>query len=65
MVNKQLSKSPLLLHLFHHVQYLGADGNIKGRYSLIADHKFRIQNQCMGNADSLALTAGEFMREAV
>ncbi len=44
------------------VQNLGADGNVEGGHRLVGDNQLGTQGQGAGDADALALTAGELVR---
>ena len=48
----------------HQVQHLGLDIHVKGGDRLIGHDQRRIERQCAGNGNALALAAGEFMRKA-
>src|SRR6185437_1119898 len=52
------------LHLFEQVEDLRADGDVERGYRLVADDEFGVENQGAGDADTLALPAGELVRQA-
>ena len=62
--DKQIGRSPLALELFQQVQNLSADGNIQRGDRFVRNHKLRFHHHCSCQTDSLALTAGEFVRIA-
>ena len=53
------------LQLAHQHQDLRLDGDVEGGDRLVGDQQFRLDREGAGDADALALAAGEFMREAV
>ena len=62
MGDKKQSKPHGFLEFTQQINHLRLHRHIQRRNRLVADHKFRLQNQCPGNADPLPLTAREFMR---
>ena len=54
-----------LLQVQQQVDDLGLDGDVQGRHRLVADDQLRVQGQCPGDADALALAAGELVGVAV
>ena len=52
-----------LLQLEQQVDDLRLHGDIEGRDELVGDQAFRLDGERAGDADALALAAGEFMRE--
>ena len=54
-----------LLQIKQQVDDLRLNGNVECRNSLITDHKLRIRRERTGNTDTLALAAGELVRETV
>ena len=63
--DEQIGQIFLLLQIQQQIDDLRLDGDIKRGDRLIADDKFRVQDQRAGNSDPLALTTGEFVRVAV
>ena len=63
--DEQVGQLVLLLELLEQVDDLGLDGHVQGGHRLVADHKLGVQGQGPGDADALALTAGELMGIAV
>ena len=59
--DKQVGDPGILLDFLQQVDDLGLDGDVQSRDGLVADDEFRIQGQGAGDADPLALAAGEFM----
>ena len=55
----------LVLEFEQQVDDLGADRDVERRDRLVADHQLGLQDQGAGDADALALAAGEFVRIAV
>ena len=64
MRDEEIRQILLFLQLRQQVQDLRLDGNVQRRYGLVADHERRIQSQAAGDADALALAAGELVRIA-
>ena len=60
--DEQIGQIFLLLQIQQQIDDLRLDGDIKRGDRLIADDKFRVQDQRAGNSDPLALTTGEFVR---
>ena len=65
MGDEEIRQLHLFLKIYQQVHDLSLHGDIQSRDCFIADDEFRIHCERTGKADSLALTAGEFMREAV
>ncbi|MNC30822.1 hypothetical protein D3C75_791200 [compost metagenome] len=63
--DEQECQPKLLLQLHEQVNHLGLDGHIERGYRFIGNDKLRIQRNCPGDADPLALSAGELMGIAV
>ena len=63
MGDEQVGDAALLLQMAQQVEHLGADGHIQSRDGLVGNDKLRLHDQGAGNADALALAAGELMRE--
>ena len=61
MRNKEHGQILFLLQLHQQVDNLRLDGNVQCGNRLVAEQKFRVDRQCAGNTDSLALSAGKFM----
>ena len=57
MGDKQVGQIFLLLHISHKIQHLRTDRYVQCGNRLVTDNKFRIQDQCPCNSDSLPLTA--------
>src|SRR4051812_38535460 len=53
------------LQFHQQVDDLRLDRDVEGRYRLITDQKLGFQDDRAGNADALALAAGELMRIAI
>ena len=51
----------LVLDLPEQVQNLGADGDVQGGHGFVGDDEFGAQGQGAGDADALALAAGELV----
>ena len=54
-----------LLQVLQQVDDLGLDGDVEGRDGLVADDERGVAGQGAGDADALALAAGELVGEAV
>ncbi len=65
MRNEEIGKRQLRLHLDQQVEDLRLDRKVEGRDRLVADDELRLQDQRAGDADPLALAAGELVRIAV
>src|SRR5579864_7796904 len=63
--DEEVGQAEVALQLCEQVDDLRSDADIEGRYRLIADDELRPQCQGAGDADALALTAGEFVRVAL
>ena len=63
MGDKQIGQAAFPLQFGHEVQYLSADRDIQRGDGLIGNDEFRVHDQGAGDANTLALTAGKFMRE--
>jgi hypothetical protein len=62
--HKEVRQVELPLQLDQQVQHLGLDRNVERRDRLVGDDEFRLQDQGAGDADALALAAGELVRVA-
>ena len=65
MRDEQIGETLFLLKLAHQVEHLRADRYVQRGHRFVADHQIRVQDQRTGNADSLPLSAGKLVREAV
>ena len=57
--------SPALLEVLHQVEDLGLDGDVEGRDRLVGHDQLGLEGQRPGQADPLALAAGELVGVAV
>ena len=57
--DEQIRQTEFLPQIQEQITDLGMDGHVKGGCRLIADDEFRIGDQCPGDGNSLALSAGE------
>ena len=64
MRDEHISQVVFLLELVHQIQNLCTNRDIKCRNRFIGNDEFRIHDHGSGNADTLTLAAGEFMRIA-
>ena len=62
--NEQIGQAQLILQLIEHVDDLGLNGHVQRRYRLIADDEVGVDGQRAGDADTLALSAGELVSVA-
>ena len=62
--DEQIRHAELFLQLFKHVDDLRLNGHVQRGDRLVADDELRVHGKRSCNADSLALTAGKFMRVA-
>jgi hypothetical protein len=60
--NEQVGQVQSLLQLRQKIDDLGLDGNVKRRYGLITNNEFRLERQCPGHTNALALSTRELMR---
>ncbi len=65
MRDEEVSQVQLLLQVFEHVDDLGLNRDVQRGDRLIADNELGVDSQRTGDADTLLLTAGELVREAV
>jgi len=59
--DEQVGQPELLLEVFHQVENLCLDGDVKRRHRLVGDDEVRIDRECAGDPDPLALPPGEFV----
>ena len=62
--DEQVGHVPLSLQVPEQVEHAGLDAHVEGRDGLIEDDRARLERQCPGDADPLALAARELRREA-
>ncbi len=55
----------IITQIGEQIDDLRLDGDIQCGDGLIGNNKIRVENQCAGNTDSLALSPGEFMGKTV
>ncbi len=60
--DEQVGYLLLFLELLEEIEHLGADGHVQRGDRLIGHDQFRLHDHRAGQADTLALTAGELMR---
>ena len=63
--DEEIGEAEAILKLLEEVDDLGLDRDIKGREGLIGDDEPGLDGEGAGDADTLPLTAGELVREAV
>ena len=63
--DEQIGEAELLLQIHQQVDDLRLHRNVERRHRLVADDQLRVERQRAGDADALALPAGEFVRIAV
>ena len=59
--DEQIGGALLPLELFQQVQHLGTNGNVQCGNGLVGNHQLRLHDHSTGQADSLALAAGELV----
>ena len=64
MGDEEQGHARLVLDAPEQVQNLGADGDVQGGHGFVGDDEFGAQGQGAGDADALALAAGELVRVA-
>ena len=63
--DEQVGEAELLLQVLQQVDHLRLDRHVERRHRLVADDQLGLDGERAGDADALALAAGEFVREAV
>jgi len=63
--DEEISEMKALLELFQQVDDLSLDGDVQGGDGLVAHEEIRLESQSAGDANALALAAGELMGVAV
>ena len=63
--DEHIGQVQLLLQILQQIDDLALNGNVQSGDGLIAHNKLRLNGQSAGNADTLTLTAGKLVREAV
>ncbi len=64
-INEEVREPELVLKLHEQVHDLRLDRHVERRDRLVEHHHLRVQRERAGDADALALPAGELVREAV
>ena len=59
--DEEVGEAQLLLEVLEEVEDLGLDGDVEGRDGLVADDELRVEGEGAGDADALALAAGELV----
>ena len=59
--DEQIGQAHLLLQLAEHVDDLRLNGHVQRGHRLVADDELRVEGERAGDADALALAAGELM----
>ena len=62
--DEQIGEAELLLQVLQQVDDLRLDRDVERRDRLVADQQLGLDGERAGDADALALAAGEFVREA-
>ena len=62
--DEQISQAEFILEIGQQVDDLRLDRDVERRYRLVAHDQFRRYRKGAGDADALALAAGEFVRVA-
>ncbi len=63
MTDEQIGQPAPTLQLGHQVQHLSTDGYVQSRDGLVRNNEFRFHDKRAGDADALALPAGELVRK--
>ena len=63
--DEDVGQPELVLEVLEQVEDLRLDGHVERGHRLVADDQLRIHGQRPGDADPLALPAGELVREPV
>ena len=61
MCDKDIRQIPVLLQIHQKIQDLCLNRYVKRRYRFVTDDKFRIEDQCAGDPDSLPPSAVQLM----
>src|SRR6516225_1716518 len=64
MRNEEVGQAELALELLEEVDDLSADADVEGGDRFVGDDEFGAEGEGAGDADALALSAAEFVREA-
>ena len=64
MGDEEIGQAELLLQVLQQVDHLRLDRDVERRDRLVADDQLGLDRERAGDADALALAAGEFVREA-
>ena len=59
MGDEKVGETEVLLEINEEIEYLGLDGNIESRDRFVANQPLGLECKGAGDADTLALTAGE------
>ena len=62
--DEQIGEAELVLQVLQQVDHLRLDRHVERRDRLVADDQLGLERQRAGDADALALAAGEFVRVA-
>ena len=62
--NENVGQPKPVLQIAQQIEDLGADRDVERGDRFVANDEFRLDRQCPGNGNPLALAAGEFMRIA-
>jgi hypothetical protein len=65
MGDEQHGKIEALAHVVEQLQHLRLHRHVKRRYRLVGDQHLGLHRQRAGDADALALAAGELVRKAI
>ena len=63
--DEQVGQAEVVLQVVEQVDDLGLDRDVESRDRLVEDDQLRLEREGAGDADPLALTARELVREAV
>ena len=62
--DEEVGEAELLLQVLEQVEDLGLDRDVERRDGLVGDDQLRVQGERPGDADALALAAGELVRDS-
>ncbi|MNI45954.1 hypothetical protein D3C73_1003960 [compost metagenome] len=65
VADEEIGEAALFLQVEQKVGDLRLDGHIECGDRFVGDDEFRIERQCAGNRDTLALATGELVRMAI
>ncbi len=59
--DEQVGQTELLLQVLEKIDYLGLDTHVECRHRFVEHHEIRVQGECPGDTNALALSARELV----